>query len=49
MHPTHKARFSDSSLYDEVCVHCNLNATITCDALRFYADDLHDWETNLTR
>lgn len=24
MHPTHKARFSDSSLYDEVCVHCNL-------------------------
>ena len=21
-HPSHKTRFSDSSLYDEVCIHC---------------------------
>ena len=32
MHPSHKTRFSDSSLYDEVCIYCGITDRDTISA-----------------
>lgn len=32
-HPTHNTRYSDSSLYDEVCKKCGATDAMGCDLL----------------